>query len=112
MVFADMNILIMHYRNVVNFGRSLYLYPQFIIISTVSYVIAWSIEGHRKPWCIHYNDTVSNKNAAHSKLPHHYLQYGLACDNWTDAMYLLIMAGLAAITLQGLTEHNDQEIKL
>jgi len=38
MVFADTNILIMHYRNVVNFGVSLYLYPEFTIISTVHVV--------------------------------------------------------------------------
>lgn len=39
MVFADMNILIMHDRNTVNSGGSLDLYSQLIIISIVLYVI-------------------------------------------------------------------------
>lgn len=52
-----------------------------------------------------------NKNAAHSNLPHHHLQYSLICVINTHATYPVIMAGLAIIPLQELAKYNDQDIK-
>lgn len=54
---------------------------------------------------------ICNKNAAHSNLHYHYLQYNLICGINTGAMYLVITAGLAIIPLQGLAKYNDQELK-
>lgn len=54
--------------------------------------------------------SICNKNAARSNLPHCCLQNCLAFDIRTDIIYLVIMAGPAIIPIQGLSEHNDQEI--